>query len=441
MAAKFCRNIPETPEPLKAEVSGSIPLWLQGTLLRNGPGLFSIGNTSFNHWFDGMSLIHSFTFKHGEVYYRSKFLRSNTYLKNISANKIVVSEFGTMVYPDPCKNIFSKFFTHMLNSSADFTDNNLVNFIRYGDDYYASSEVNIINQIDPLTLDTVGRVSYKKYISLNLATAHPHYDEEGNTYNMGTAITPLSGPKFVIFKICSIPFRSKLYPSYFHSFGMTENYIIFVEQPFKLDIIRLITAYFRGVTWGKCLFFDQDDDTLFHIINRKTGVALKTKFCSAPFVVFHHINAYEEDDHVVFDMITYKDSNVYDFFYIDCMKQETEKFIEMSKTLSPPVCQRFVIPVNADLKIAKVDTYNKTHIVWSEEDCYPSEPKFVASPDAVDEDDGVILSSVVSTNPSKSSFMLVLDAKTLKEIARATINATVHLDLHGLFIPQASEMI
>lgn len=44
---------------------GAIPLWLQGTLLRNGPGLFSIGNTSFNHWFDGMALIHSFTFKHG----------------------------------------------------------------------------------------------------------------------------------------------------------------------------------------------------------------------------------------------------------------------------------------------------------------------------------------------------------------------------------------
>lgn len=60
-------------------------------------------------------------------------------------------------------------------------------------------------------------------------------------------------------KICSIPFRSKLCPSYFHSFGMTENYIIFVEQPLKLDIFRLTTAYFRGVTWGKCLTYDQDD--------------------------------------------------------------------------------------------------------------------------------------------------------------------------------------
>lgn len=61
-------------------------------------------------------------------------------------------------------------------------------------------------------------------------------------------------------EICSIPFRSMLFPSYFHSFGMTENYIVFVEQPFKLDMVKLATAYFRGATWGNCLRFDQDDD-------------------------------------------------------------------------------------------------------------------------------------------------------------------------------------
>lgn len=46
--------------------AGSIPSWLQGTLLRNGPGLFSVGNSEYNHWFDGLSLIHSFTFRNGE---------------------------------------------------------------------------------------------------------------------------------------------------------------------------------------------------------------------------------------------------------------------------------------------------------------------------------------------------------------------------------------
>ena len=52
----------------------------------------------------------------------------------------------------------SRVFTHLSNVIPDFTDNNLINIIRYGQDYYASSEVNYMNQIDPENLETVGRV-------------------------------------------------------------------------------------------------------------------------------------------------------------------------------------------------------------------------------------------------------------------------------------------
>lgn len=44
---------------------GSLPDWLQGTLVRNGPGLFTIGETSYNHWFDGLALMHNFVIKNG----------------------------------------------------------------------------------------------------------------------------------------------------------------------------------------------------------------------------------------------------------------------------------------------------------------------------------------------------------------------------------------
>lgn len=56
---------------------------------------------------------------------------------------------------------FQRAFTYFSNAIPDFTDNNLVNIIRYGEDYYAASEVNYINKIDPHTLETVGRVSSK----------------------------------------------------------------------------------------------------------------------------------------------------------------------------------------------------------------------------------------------------------------------------------------
>lgn len=520
MQTIFGKNGKETPEPVQAQVKGSVPSWLEGTLLRNGPGLFSVGDSQYNHWFDGLSLIHSFTFKNGEVSYRSKFLKSDTFKRNIKADRIVVSEFGTMVYPDPCKNIFSRFFTHLSNVIPDFTDNNLVNIIRYGEDFYAASEINYINQINPETLDTIGRVNYRNHIALNLATAHPHYDEQGNTYNMGTAIVALGSPKYVVFKvphntseaghkkpalselkqICSIPFRSTLFPSYFHSFGMTENYIVFVEQPFKLDMVRLATAYVRGVSWGNCLKFDKDDITLFHVVNKKTGNPVSTRYYGDALVVFHHVNAYEEQDHVVFDLISYKDTNLYDMFFIENMTQDTGRLIEANKCFNPPVCQRFVLPLHISKetergtnlvtlkdttasaviqddgsvyckpdnvfhglelprinykfntkkyryiygsrvewsphpnKIAKVDILTRTHIEWVQEKCYASEPVFVASPGATEEDDGVILSSVISPDPSISPFMLVLNARTLEELARAKIPASVHMDLHGYFI-------
>lgn len=46
---------------------GQLPTWLQGILLRNGPGMHTVGDSKYNHWFDGMALLHSFTFKNGKL--------------------------------------------------------------------------------------------------------------------------------------------------------------------------------------------------------------------------------------------------------------------------------------------------------------------------------------------------------------------------------------
>lgn len=39
------RTVEETPEPISTEVKGTIPSWINGNLLRNGPGKFEFGNT------------------------------------------------------------------------------------------------------------------------------------------------------------------------------------------------------------------------------------------------------------------------------------------------------------------------------------------------------------------------------------------------------------
>lgn len=58
-----------------------------------------------------MALLHQFQLRNGTVTYRSKFLQSNSYLTNRQHNRIVVSEFGTLAMPDPCKSVFERFMS------------------------------------------------------------------------------------------------------------------------------------------------------------------------------------------------------------------------------------------------------------------------------------------------------------------------------------------
>ncbi|XP_056155505.1 beta,beta-carotene 15,15'-dioxygenase [Lampris incognitus] len=522
MIPDVSKNIEERPEPQKAELKGSLPSWLQGTLLRNGPGIFYVGETTYSHWFDGMAIMHSFTFNNGEVIYRSRYLRSDTYKSNMEAKRIVVSEMGTMAYPDPRKNLIVKAITFLNHTVPDFTDNGASNFIRYGNEYYATSETNYIRKIDPVTLETQEKVDYLKYVPVNVVTSHPHYDKEGNTFNIGTSIAEKGKTKYTLFKvpavsekgkakgtpvlkntevICTVPCRSLLSPSYYHSFGMTDNYFIFIEQPFKLDILKMATAYMRGVNWATCLKYSAEENTLIHLIDRKAGKEVGTKYYTGAMVVYHHVNAFEVDGHLIIDVIAYDDNGLYEMLYLNKMKEideptvtdkckptyrrfalplHCEKGAEIGKNLVKTqsttasamkekegelFCQPEVICEGLDLprinydsngkqhqyvygscvgktavasEIAKLDTETKKLIKWGENNCWPSEPVFIPRPNGETEDDGVVLTSVFNCNPGQSGFLLVLDGKTFKEIARAYVDNELHLDMHGLYIPHSN---
>ena len=54
------------------EVSGTIPAWLNGTLVRNGPARYEVGDRTLNHWFDGLAMLHAFGFADGQVSYANR---------------------------------------------------------------------------------------------------------------------------------------------------------------------------------------------------------------------------------------------------------------------------------------------------------------------------------------------------------------------------------
>ncbi|KAL0187906.1 hypothetical protein M9458_015005, partial [Cirrhinus mrigala] len=122
--------------------------------------------------------------------------------------------------------------------------------------------------------------------------------------------------------VCTLPCRSLLTPSYYHSFGMTDNYFVFIEQPLKLDILRMATAYLRRVSWASCMKYHPEDSTLIHLIDRKTKKEVGIKFYTGAMAVYHQINAFEDDGHVVFDVICYDDNSLYEMFYLDKLKEQ-----------------------------------------------------------------------------------------------------------------------
>lgn len=46
---------------------GSIPVWLEGTLIRNGTGIMKVGDDVYNHLFDGMAILHRYHIRNGNV--------------------------------------------------------------------------------------------------------------------------------------------------------------------------------------------------------------------------------------------------------------------------------------------------------------------------------------------------------------------------------------
>ena len=78
----------------------------------------------------------------------------------------------------------------------------------------------------------------------------------------------------------------------------------------------------------------------------------------------------------------------------------------------------------------KIDVTTGETLTWGEG--YPGEPVYVGRPGRTEEDDGVLLSVVLEPERSASS-MVVLDAATLTELARARVPHHIPFGFHGQF--------
>ncbi|ODM91951.1 Beta,beta-carotene 9',10'-oxygenase [Orchesella cincta] len=512
---KIFSNQDDMSQPENATILGNVPNWISGSYIRVGPGKFDIGDTTMTNFIDGYAILTKFDIRNGLVQYNKKFIQSDAYKKAIQTKQPVYPEFATKGNLESSKSLLSRVMSAF--SSSGITDNDPINLYCIEGEIFASSESCHIHCIKKSDLATSNKVDLYKYFGVHMACAHPQRDNKGDLYLIGTSFT--TGCKYQVIKIPPVgsgtvkdalkkgSIIASIYPSwatccsYYHTFAMTENYIVLIEQPLLMNVVKLAEAKMKGKAIRDVMEWCPTEKNRFFVIDKRTGEVLKTKYyADKPFFFFHYANAYEEDDHIIMDIDAYPNENV-----LDVMNMVNIRNGNFDGEQSGIV--RFALPITKNVKdhpkggnivrlpytratarrendtivlhgeelgelglegptvtplrrhkkhryiygtgtfrsgfhenaLSKLDLETGESIVWRDANYFfPGEPEFLPLPDAKDEDDGIILSAVSDGRDNGQDFLLMIDAKTMKEVGRAMCNSQIPQCIHGTFFPDKS---
>lgn len=455
-------------------VEGRIPDWLVGSLIRNGPAKWRIGQRRVNHWFDGLAMLHRFGIDGNSVSYQNKYLRTKDF-RAAEEGTIGYDSFAT----DPCRSWFRR---HTAKFSSDFSANANVNISRVANEYIAMTETPIHVAFDERTLDTIGVIDYHDSVAEGATTAHPHYDPQtGETFNYVLEFGRHS--TYTVYSLARgatvrkvVGSHSVEHPAYMHSFALTSRFVVLMEFPFVVNPLGMLLSgkpFIENYRWRPEL------GTTFTLFDRATG-EVQSIVCDEPWFGFHHVNAFDRGDELVVDVSVYPNASIVSDLSLNQLIGSDDSDDAPEHALPPFETRRFTIdltkrtassaaltdqplelprinygtrnqheyqyaygvsidpanPAGFLDRIAKVDVTSGSSTVWYAEHTYPGEPVFVPRPGAEAEDDGVLLSVVLDATTG-SSFLLVLAASDLSELARADVPQAVPFGFHGQFLKSA----
>jgi beta,beta-carotene 9',10'-dioxygenase len=341
---------------------------------------------------------------------------------------------------------------------------------KFFDKYVALTEIPLPVEFEKNTLETLGVFSYQDRLPKTNCweSAHPHINERKDEV-INLLLKFGSQSEYVIHQLEKETHARKIIsqilvdePAYMHSFSITENFVILTEYPFVVNPVKLLLKnkpFIQNFTWKPTL------GTRFRIVEKKTGNVFGP-FTAESCFSFHHVNAYEKDDEIILDLISYPDASIVyalaDYgkssnplpqsqlmrYLLNIKRGIVDEQVLFSHALEMPrinpkndgypyqylyaVDLNLVLGQNELRNIYKIDLHTLEFKSWAEAGCYPGEPVFILKPDATKEDDGVIL-SVVLDGKRGTSFLLILDASSFQEIGRATVPHHIPAGLHGQF--------
>ena len=260
---------------------------------------------------------------------------------------------------------------------------------------------------------------------------------------------------------------------YMHSFGLSENYALIFASPLYVNYLKIATT---GIA-EESLEWHDDERMAIYMFNIHTGSV--EVFDTDPVFPMHHINAYEVGDNfVIADVVTYPNISFMEELElatvldpvkrksipVDCRirrytfnrKQNTVQvkafnseghdFINRmdlptinEKHRQKHYCYTYGIVLKgddhdiADDRLVKKDVCGGGgDLYWNRVNHFPMEPTFIPRPGATDEDDGILLSTVLNGD-NEHSYLGMWDARTMEMINYGEIPTIIPFLLHGRF--------
>lgn len=450
-------------------IEGIIPEKLVGTLFRNGNGRFVHQGVTYNHLFDGDGMISRFTFQDGIVRYSNRHVRTEEFQKEEEAGKMLFRSFGTNRPGGILSNFMQMRFKNAANTSV----------IYHGEKLLALWEGGLPHEIDPNTLETIGRYDYNGTLRNDFSfldrlitpelpfSAHPKEDPNtGILYNFGT----IAGTKqrLALYEVQqngnaqltqAIEMPEVIFT---HDFVWTNtNKKVFFLTPVSFDIWKAFVGLCSPVDSIK---IHRDQPTKIVVVDENRVKEYQTDFC----FIFHMANGYQEDERIIIDAFELPDfptaaSNKKFMagddsetpqahlvrYYLNEKTGEVKKEQWLEYPLEFPIIHpdktgathRYIWGIagapNAPHRLLngliKVDTLNKNQVFKDYHPKLVGEPIFVPHPESKREDEGWILVLVFDSDHATTR-LEVLDATNFDRIAQVPLPHNIPLGFHGQWV-------
>ena len=281
----------------KLKVVGALPKSIEGTLYRNGPGLFDRGGRRKLCLLDGDGMVQAFTIKNGEVTYRNRFVRTQKFVEEERAGEFLHPSWTTQAPGGFWRNLVAGRYPNQAGITVVHRNGRLFAFDEYKMPY----------EIDPKTLETIGLKNLGLSSVGTVVSAHSKIDQRNGDW----IFFGLEYGKDVILHLTILNSAGKLKNhqkaklpryTYLHDFFVTNNHVLLNLHPVELDLMSLLSArqsMVAALRWREELGNQV-------LVFKRDGQGAYQNFEAPPSWMWHSMNAYEpKDGQLVVDFVGY----------------------------------------------------------------------------------------------------------------------------------------